>query len=96
MLLVVVYDARIESSTSINLKQQESHIKPELLYIDVLEESEPNDGEVMIIPRDFGDRDNGPDIRSCEMGLIKINITNPVQVWQSNNNFALKFSILDF
>ncbi len=34
----------------------------------------------MIIPRDFADRDNGPEIRKCEMGLIKINLTNPVQV----------------
>ena len=50
------------------------------MYIDVLEESEPNDGEVMIIPKEFADRDHGPEIRKCEMGLIKINLTSPVTV----------------
>ena len=58
---------------------KESHIQPELLYIDVIENNEPNDGEVMIVPKDFFDRDNGAEARMCEMGLIMINLTNPVQ-----------------
>ena len=58
---------------------KESHIQPELLYIDIIENNEPNDGEVMIVPKDFFDRDNGAELRMCEMGLIMINLTNPVQ-----------------
>jgi hypothetical protein len=57
---------------------KESHIKPELLYIDVLEDNENNDGELMMIPRDYADRDNGQELRMCEMGFIKINLTVPV------------------
>eukprot|EP00095_Tigriopus_kingsejongensis_P008816 maker-scaffold1015_size70757-snap-gene-0.10 protein:Tk08816 transcript:maker-scaffold1015_size70757-snap-gene-0.10-mRNA-1 annotation:"hypothetical protein DAPPUDRAFT_305821" len=57
----------------------ENHIKPQLLFIDVLESGETNDGKVMISPKSFKDRDNGAALRDCKMGFIKINLTNPIQ-----------------
>ncbi len=44
-----------------------------------METNEPNDGEVLISPQDFMDRNNGDELRDCQLGLIKINLTNPTQ-----------------
>lgn len=49
------------------------------MYIDVLESSEANDGQIMISPKSYQDRDNGEELRECKMGFIKINLTNPIQ-----------------
>jgi hypothetical protein len=68
---------------------QENHIEPALLYIDIIENNEPNDGEVLLVPRDYGDRDNGPELRECEMGFIKINLTNPTQEVGMENSPAI-------
>ena len=34
--------------------------------------------QINVIPADFADRDDGPLARSCRMGLLMINLTNPV------------------
>ena len=44
---------------------------------------------VELVPRDFGDRDNGAELRKCEMGLIKINLTNPTQEVGMENSPAI-------
>ena len=51
----------------------------ELLYITDLEKTTSNDGWVDINPIDFYDNDDGDELRSIQMGLIKINLTNPEQ-----------------
>ena len=58
---------------------KEDVIQPQLLYIDDLKTNQPNDGQLLLTPREYGARDNGDELRSCEMGLIKINLTNPEQ-----------------
>ena len=59
--------------------KQEDHIRPELVWIDDLETNEQNDGVVVINPKDYSDRDNGHELRKFDMGMIMINLTNPVQ-----------------
>lgn len=56
---------------------RETSIRPELLYIDTLEEGEANDGMIQISPKDYDDRDNGYQMREMVMGMIMINLTNP-------------------
>ena len=51
---------------------KESHIKPELLYIDMLEDNEPNDGEVMLVPRDYFDRYGNMVCQISKKGIQKI------------------------
>ena len=51
----------------------------ELLYITDLEKTTSNDGWTDINPIDFYDNDDGPTLRSIQLGLIKINLTNPEQ-----------------
>ena len=51
---------------------KESHIKPELLYIDMLEDNEPNDGEVMLVPRDYFDRYGNMGCQVSKRGIQKI------------------------
>jgi hypothetical protein len=51
---------------------KESHIKPELLYIDMLEDNEPNDGEVMLVPRDYFDRYSNMGCQVFKRGIQKI------------------------
>ena len=51
---------------------KESHIKPELLYIDMLEDNEPNDGEVMLVPRDYFDRYSNMGCQFFKRGIQKI------------------------
>ena len=50
-----------------------------MLYITDLEKTTGNDGWTDINPIDFYDNDDGPELRSIQMGLIKINLTNPEQ-----------------
>lgn len=57
---------------------QEDGISPELTYIDILEENVNNEGVLSISPKQYYDRDNGP-LRRFTMGLIMVNLTNPVQ-----------------
>ena len=57
---------------------QEDGIKPELTFIDVLEENVNNEGLLSISPKTYFDRDNGP-LRKFTMGMIMVNLTNPVQ-----------------
>ncbi|TRY73653.1 hypothetical protein TCAL_08799 [Tigriopus californicus] len=68
---------------------KENNIEPELMYIDVLETSETNDGKIMISPKSFQDRDNGEELRECKMGFIKINLTNPIQEVGMKNSPAI-------
>ena len=58
-----------------------SKINPisELLYITDLEKTTSNDGWTDINPIDFYDNDDGAELRSIQLGLIKINLTNPEQ-----------------
>jgi len=58
---------------------RETSIEPELVYIAQLGASETNDGRLQILPADFADHDDGPKARSCRMGLIMVNLTNPLQ-----------------
>ena len=54
----------------------ESTIEPRLIHVANLG-SQLNTGMMEIIPADYKDRDDGPDARSCRMGMIMINLTNP-------------------
>ncbi len=56
---------------------QESHIEPELTYIYEIRSGETNDGIFDMNPSLFDDLDLGDDLRDFEMGLIKINLTDP-------------------
>ena len=58
---------------------QEDSIDPELLWIDDLEKSVQNKGYITITPQHYHERDNGQEMRAFDMGLIMINLTNPVQ-----------------
>ena len=58
---------------------QEDSITPELLWIDDLEKSVQNKGVLSISPTDYHERDNGKEMRDFDMGMIMINLTNPVQ-----------------
>ena len=65
---------------------KESTIEPQLIFIAQLETNVPNRGMIDVIPADFYDRDDGPDARSCRMGMVMINLTNPVtEVGMSNS-----------
>ena len=69
--------------------KQEDHIKPELVWIDDLETNEQNDGVLVINPKDYYDRDNGHEMRAFDMGMIMINLTNPVQEIGMQNSPAI-------
>ena len=65
---------------------KEDQIEPQLIYISSLGTNIKNEGMLDIIPADFNDRDDGPMARSCRMGMIMINLTNPVtEVGMSNS-----------
>jgi len=65
---------------------RETTIEPELIYIASLESNVANRGSINVIPADFADRDDGPIARSCRMGLLMINLTNPVaEIGMSNS-----------
>ena len=49
------------------------------MWIDDLETNEQNDGLLVITPKDYHDRDNGQEMRDFDMGMIMVNLTNPVQ-----------------
>ena len=53
---------------------KESTIEPKLVYIHQLEEV-PNNGKVRIDPKEFSNNDDGPEARSCRMGMIMVNLT---------------------
>lgn len=55
---------------------RENTIRPELLYIDMIEESTNNDGYYRIIPSNYRNRDNSR-VNDVEFGFIMINLTNP-------------------
>ena len=68
---------------------QEDSITPELLWIDDLEKSVQNKGMLTISPKDYHDRDNGQEMRAFDMGMIKINLTNPIQEVGMTNSPAI-------
>ncbi|XP_012265044.2 protein mesh isoform X2 [Athalia rosae] len=57
---------------------RETTIRPELEYIDLLEEATTNTGYYTIIPANFRNRDNIMH-RDMQFGFIRINLTNPTQ-----------------
>ena len=44
-----------------------------------MEKSVQNKGVLSISPTDYHERDNGKEMRDFDMGMIMINLTNPVQ-----------------
>ena len=44
-----------------------------------MEKSVQNKGMLTISPKDYHERDNGHEMRAFDMGLIMVNLTNPVQ-----------------
>jgi len=76
-------DAKVEISL---WGYKEDSIDPQLIYIDSLESSVANHGRASLTPKTYATRDNGPLARSCQMGLIMINLTNPVQVVGMTNS----------
>jgi len=76
-------DAKVEVSL---WGYKETTIEPELVYITSLESNVANKGKVGIIPADFADRDDGPEARACRMGLIMINLTNPMAEVKMTNS----------
>ena len=44
-----------------------------------MEKSVQNKGVLSISPTDYHERDNGKEMRDFDMGMITINLTNPVQ-----------------
>jgi len=64
----------------------EDTIEPKLIYISQLERGVTNRGMIDISPSSFDINDDGPEARSCRMGMIMINLTNPMQeVGMSNS-----------
>ncbi|XP_069696205.1 protein mesh isoform X2 [Periplaneta americana] len=57
---------------------RETTIRPELLYIDMLEESTVNTGSYVISPGNYRSRSN-PATMNLKFGFIHINLTNPTQ-----------------
>lgn len=57
---------------------KETTIRPELLYIDMIEESTVNSGSYIISPGNFRSRSN-PGTDNLKFGFIHINLTNPTQ-----------------
>ena len=55
---------------------KESTIEPKLVYINTLRLSEANKGKVTINPSEFSSNDDGPEARSCRMGMIMVNLTS--------------------
>jgi len=55
---------------------RETTIRPELLYIDMIEESAVNTGTYTISPGNFRSRSN-PRVDNLKFGFIHINLTNP-------------------
>ena len=78
---------KLNSKVDISLwGYKESTIEPQLIYITTLQSGVTNKGMLDIIPEEFYSRDDGPDARSCRMGMIMINLTNPVtEVGMSNS-----------
>ena len=78
---------KLNSKVDISLwGYKESTIEPQLIYITTLQSGVTNKGMLDIIPEEFYNRDDGPDARSCRMGMIMINLTNPVtEVGMSNS-----------
>lgn len=56
---------------------KESTIRPQLMYIDVLETGIPNNGRYTIAPAAYRLRENRPELLELEYGFIHINLTNP-------------------
>ncbi|XP_066998795.2 protein mesh isoform X2 [Anabrus simplex] len=55
---------------------RETTIRPELLYIDMLEDSTTNTGVYTIAPGNYRNRDNRA-VSDCQFGFIQINLTQP-------------------
>lgn len=55
-----------------------SFCRPQLIYIDMLENSITNAGFYTINPENYRVREN-PDLLNLEFGFIQINLTNPEQ-----------------
>jgi len=64
----------------------ENSIKPELVYIDTLEASVANTGKAVLQTKTYATRDNGPLARSCQLGLVMINLTNPEAIVGMTNS----------
>lgn len=54
------------------------YFSPELLYIDLLEESIMNTGHYTINPENYRLKEN-PELLDVEFGFVHINLTNPEQ-----------------
>lgn len=75
------YNLTASESTQIKISlwgYRETTIRPELLYIDMIEASAVNSGRYTISPANFRSRSN-PATDSLKYGFIHINLTNPAQ-----------------
>ncbi|XP_046394346.1 protein mesh isoform X1 [Ischnura elegans] len=56
---------------------KETTIRPQLMYIDMIETAAVNTGSYTIVPNNYRNRYNGPELTELEFGFLMINLTDP-------------------
>ncbi|KAG8228908.1 hypothetical protein J437_LFUL011156 [Ladona fulva] len=56
---------------------KETTIRPQLMYIDMIETAAVNTGSYTIVPGNFRNRYNGRELQELEFGFLMINLTDP-------------------
>ncbi|KAK6626128.1 hypothetical protein RUM43_006433 [Polyplax serrata] len=56
---------------------KETTIRPQLMYIDILETNVENNGRYTIVPHRYAERMNKPELLELEFGFLHINLTHP-------------------